>query len=831
MPYTYSMATPLQLFDEYLKQIDANYAKVLQNAGNLFAPQPLDPNYSLQNMKTQGALAVLYQSANLAQGNPRFNRNVNPLYFLGLASDKDSPLRSSTSYQYPFVEQIIGTDEVRSSNSITTNWTSSNFNLWKSDLLGFAGYGTTPNGSTRYDASLGLMAPYIDVSPYFSPAYNAINNINPSYAPFSKFLVQQSDIGAADYDDVYVHVGDTGFKTYWDFFSYATKSVGRTILDSANNLTNQVIGTQGIFANDIVSNTLGIDLVARKENFINNLEGKYLGKDSEDPVYGALNGMNIGQTRGRDFKTIIPGFFNSTDSVQGKEGDAGWNLLQATKKLLTSGLGGLDNGFDDRISWYLPNTNPAIYSLDHRLMFGNKILPTPNIRALFKNASDIFIPNNPNIIAGALHLLNDGLTTALQIGSNLLSGVKNAASNALGDLTSAGINSAPTYTSRFTPDISPTVGGLTTYDRALSLILKGLNNQPEIQATVPLQRHRDFVENSPIAQNAKWFVVDKAIVLEQKGSYFISDIAVERFENVGFPNIRIKATQDILALKKGLASNSQIFEGPQQRDGSFNGVTYQNQNFDPDNGVALLTSAEVLQNVPQSAIRKILGEPQTGLRDYSNISPDIMATKEPQYFPFWIRTISRDDNALIQQPFYDNGQVFMGKRKVSGNSAIFFDATVTNIQESFQSQIGRDMYIGRTEDILNYQSTRRTFSLEFTLPVVRPSDIPIVREKTNALIQAMYPQVAALTEVGIVGFRRGPVIELHIGDQWHLYGMIESLTLMHGLDSQTWEVLPGGRVLRGVRFNLSLALTHAEMPNSVTDFYSSSFKPEVFAAG
>jgi len=673
------------------------------------------------------------------------------------------------------------------------------------------------------------------------------NFLNPLFIngeQLENYLLMDDQInGPHKYDDIYVHVGKTDFETYWDSIAGTMPSLRKaasTFLNSASKLSNEDLGKPGLFVNDVVRNTLGINLLQKKEDAIADLERKYLVTDSEDPEYGALNGMIIGQTRGAEFRTVIDGFYNSGTDRKFKEGDPGWTIKKEVERI----MGSMPNPLPDfektenRIQWYLPHTNPNIYGIDHRLVFGAKVKPTSNdIRTLFKDLqNNYFIPNNdnPGMIAAAL--ASDGINIVKQAGINLYDFIGGTVSaitgGALDKLTGVNFdnpNNSTSYLDRYVPDLSEyQENNLTSFDRALGLIIQGKDAQPVVQPLLPLQTHRDVVVNTPLCQRGKWFIVDKIVEIEQGADYWLSNFAIDMYSRPDFPNIKTSYNGQMLDDKQTLVNSGQIFEGTQQVDGSIKGLSYDGLSL-TGGGVAQSNST-YLVNVPAAHISTLLGESSGQIRMYDTLSPESLASLEPQYFPFYIRTISRDDYVLVQQPFYDNHTVFMSKQKISGNAIVFLDATIENINELFNSIVEDDFYLGRVEPILNYKGTQRTFSFEFTLPVSRPSDVPAVRDKKNALIQMMYPQLQTIAEVGVVGFRRGPLVEIRIGDEWLLQGMIQSMNVQSGMGqgATTWETIPGGRVPRGCKITMNMKIVHREQPSASFDFYSPTFNRDVF---
>lgn len=739
---------------------------------------------------------VLDKYSELAQLNPRFNRWINPMYFTGLSG---APMGL---------------------------FFDSNFNP------------NRPDNANFLTSKLAEQKSITDTNVFQNAQYNeAVKDILPTDSNFNDY---------GQYDQMIVPVGNNTYKTYWESIVPSLSKRAFNLLDISNDFLDQVLGKEGQAVNDGIKFISGVDLLGLKNNLITDLE-QQAGVNSDDPFFSSKHGLIAGQTTGPFFKTALQGFYNSNKDIQNKKGDSGYSLARELRRILNefgdSGTFGREIAykFEDRSVWYLPETNPAMFTIDERLKFGFRKKPAD--RDVFTLASDIFhdvrdsIDNGTDLVGSVIDSVSNTITSAGKKIASSVSSIFNTKNDGininatLGNVFSDEYKTVRGFLDKFLPEQEG--NGEEIWDKTIDVILKGTTNISKFAPFIPIEFHRNYVNQSPVSQHAKWFVVENDKALEDDASNYITNYAIDVYSRTQFPNIKVDSEETIGGNKGIIMPTPAIFEGSQQVDGSFKDIQYdEKDNFQPKTGRAEFIDTTYYSNVKASTIRSILNEntgSQVKFRDYNRFQDaNQMANSEPQYFPFFFRTLNRDDGALIQQPFYDNGGVFMSKRRVTGSSIVFLEAAIENINEGFQSQIDQENYLGRTESVLNYKNTTRSFGISFSMMVNRPQDVPSIRAKVNELIRMMYPQLMAIKEVGVVGFRRGPMVEMRVGDMYLLSGMIQNMTLTWGGDAKLWETIPGGRMMRGVKIDLTLAVTHHEQAGSQMDFYSPTFKKEVF---
>ena len=767
----------------------------------------------------------------LAQLNPRFNRYINPLYYIGI---------DGIEKQNPYLEQFKNGNDTsaleQQHQSIKDNF---------------------PKG----------------------PFYSDI---------VTKFGIPNTDIALpSTYEEL---VGGTKITTQVDLWD-TLKSFGRgrveNLLDDAFDVADNIFHSD--FASDIsnlLKTTTGVDTNVVNNTLFNGIKelvGNKIGSpktnydyDPNDVSTAAKYGLNLGQVKGKKFVSSLDGF-NQTpfQSMYSKDNQLS-GLRTYIKKLM--GKENLDVQQGDLANWYLPNTQLANSNLDKVMKYGGVPKPSTDnfMSILLKDASAIWQPTipgtlgallQPNFLDNAVGNLTDlfnktkNTTTSLaddlsnfslgDIGSNISDTFKSIGEslsfkNPLSNtdfgavLSSIGIGGiSPTQSSdkyfltRYQPTTPSIDQQVETWDNTIDTVLQGSDEIDKRTPYIAPERHRNFIEKTPVFNKAQWFIVDNQRIFEKSNEPLISNYSAENVGNTKIPNIKTLSEQGktkILDAKIAAADTDKlIFEGVQQVGGSFNGVKYDSTDdpFSPQSTSVDLGDFTYLANVRSSRIDDIL-HVKKGVPKSYDISPELMAAEETQYFPFWIRTINREDYAIVQQPYYQNGAVFMSKRRVTGSSIVFLEAAIDSINEGFQASISRDMFMGRTDPILFHNGVSRTFSISFTMMASAPQDVASNRAKYNELIRMMYPQIMSINEIGTVAFRRPPMVELRVGDMYWLYGMIEGLQIDPGAESKIWETLPGGRVYRDMKYTLSLAIVHEEQPGAHFDFGSRSFKPQIF---
>ncbi len=727
--------------------------------------------------------------SNLAKLNPRFNRFINPLYFIGYDKYPSSP----------FLDSYFNGQNTEAIDR-------------KISEISSAARSLSPGKSM---AILNVQVP-------------------------TKRTVENS------YLDLFVPPQKTAPETYLDSLILSGKGRVYDLIDNVDAALDKAIES---FApnvgveiasqvNSAVNFFTGIDLLGMRAGAISEIKQRIAGEvgimDSEDPNMAAQKGLIAGQSTGKAF---IP-YYKLETGGRTKDEDF-------LEKVIGDNTGQNVTDFNP-IHWHLPYSDPTKYTLDQRMKYmvhANANSTNSNVDALDRlgGIKDAVLGN----------MGSDLFDDFLDVGKNVFSGIGDAISNvnlskvasdvgnALGDAFNSGTDflkqtlesdgeNINTFLKGFLPETKKD-GAI--WDNIIDLFL----TRPELTegkvGILAHERHKEYVASMPIGESGRWWTILNDSIFEE--DHYFSDRVTEVFDSgsVRYPNVKAGKTASVLESKQEASEDDGlIFEGVQQVDGSYKGVEYDGPKgaFMPQSQRADVEDSSYLANVKSARISKVLGEVSAGTPRKRSLED---WKKEPQRFPFYVRTISRDDFAQMQQPYYDNHGAYMSKKRLTGNSIVFLEAANVTITEGFQSDWTKEKFLGRTEPILTYQGTQRNFSVTFEMMATRPQDVPSVRSKVQELVRMMYPQVMAITDVGVVGFRRGPMIELRLGDSHLLQGGISSLQLDWGGESKVWETIPGGRVLRGCKLSMNLEVISYEQPHAGFEFFSSTFEPKVFFPG
>lgn len=633
------------------------------------------------------------------------------------------------------------------------------------------------------------------------------NHYSPTDPPYNQTVTPVSQLG--------------NYPSYWASIVPETKKVVTNLLDIANSSLDSFIGAEGGALNNLIKNTTGLDPLQQYKAQIMGKLATPLGVNSDDAYFGAKYGLNIGQDTGNFFTPTVAGFRDSQQNTSEPQ--------------------------DEYADWYLPYTDPSIYNLDQRMRYGRYTTPDSknflSVLQTLQNASD---PNGIPIISGLINTVGgyvNDVTTLVDKAGNVFSTIGKFVTGNSGPLNH--------FLNRFVDAPIAVKNETNIWNTAADVILSGNAGIDQNGPMVAVEATRNYINTNPMGYASKPFVYDAEKIFEDESEY-ISNLTLDRFLTAALPNIKTNQENTIITAKQNAQDTDKlIYERFQQFNGAYDGVTYNQldstqqatsilgptnassfigplvqQGFDPNSTAPDLDNTKVLNHVSSARIDDLLGITKGTPTNY-DIPPELMAHKELQYFPLWIRTINRDDMQVIQQPYYDSGAVFLSKRRIAGSSIIFFDAALDPISEMLSSTWNATNYTGRTDPVYTYTNTLRSTSFGFTVMASTPQDVPNQIEQIEALRQMMYPELMAINEVGSVGFRRGPICEMRVGD-WFYEVVILTQVSITELDNAQWDILPGGRVPRGWKIQLSLNIIHREQPHSAHNFISPTFKRQVF---
>ena len=153
---------------------------------------------------------------------------------------------------------------------------------------------------------------------------------------------------------------------------------------------------------------------------------------------------------------------------------------------------------------------------------------------------------------------------------------------------------------------------------------------------------------------------------------------------------------------------------------------------------------------------------------------------------------------------------------IRSDNHCFFNATLSDLNDSFTPSWNKEEYFGRSEGISKYLSTERTISTGFTIIAESRDDLKMIYEKLDWLAKTTYPKYK---ENNIAfGYEKAPIIRMRIGDvikynSTGLAGYLTSLNYSFDLDGG-WETETNGqKVLKKVDVTLSFTVIHDFMPD------------------
>jgi hypothetical protein len=197
---------------------------------------------------------------------------------------------------------------------------------------------------------------------------------------------------------------------------------------------------------------------------------------------------------------------------------------------------------------------------------------------------------------------------------------------------------------------------------------------------------------------------------------------------------------------------------------------------------------------------RITGTSGTRLQKYDQY---ITQLGDRQYFPFLFETENR-------------GKVEETKKE----QVCQFQATIDNLNETFNPNWSSKGFFGRTEQINTYMQTDRAISMSFSILANTIRQLQNVYERVNWLAQQTYGQTQRRgNSLKMTG---GPLIRMTIGDMFfRVGGYIQSLSYDWNMlgPGGKWEMTQGLRMPVACKANVTFRVLHDNMPNRDYNFY------------
>ena len=146
------------------------------------------------------------------------------------------------------------------------------------------------------------------------------------------------------------------------------------------------------------------------------------------------------------------------------------------------------------------------------------------------------------------------------------------------------------------------------------------------------------------------------------------------------------------------------------------------------------------------------------------------------------------------------------------NKTLFFRATNVQVSEELSPSWNKSNYFGRVDPVVSYQSTQRSFSLQFDIVAFSPTDLDTIFKKLHWLSSMVYPMYDSFLQ-----YKSGPVIKLRLGNLLlgrsksgiigkGLPGIIESLSFDY--NEGLWELQENKKLPRQVKVSLNFLVLH-----------------------
>lgn len=171
-----------------------------------------------------------------------------------------------------------------------------------------------------------------------------------------------------------------------------------------------------------------------------------------------------------------------------------------------------------------------------------------------------------------------------------------------------------------------------------------------------------------------------------------------------------------------------------------------------------------------------------------------------QFFPFLLETINK-----------------------SPTQYCFLQATLNQLQESYNPNWSSKLYFGRTEQVYTYTNTDRVLDFSFAIFATSMRELQNVYERVNWLGQQVYPDYEFDNTTNNQNrLKSGPLVRLTIGDMFkRIGGFIRSLSINwdHLGAGGKWELTKGIRMPVSCQVNISFQVIHEKQPTRDHNFY------------
>ena len=200
-----------------------------------------------------------------------------------------------------------------------------------------------------------------------------------------------------------------------------------------------------------------------------------------------------------------------------------------------------------------------------------------------------------------------------------------------------------------------------------------------------------------------------------------------------------------------------------------------------------------------------------------------------QQFPFMFETINKNGDTRARTVFNPQYNEYRYGRRVSEVPFVdigagkeykqycYFQATLSNISETFSPTWSAKHFFGRSEQIHSYTMTDRAIELSFVIFATEIRRLQNLYERINWLAQQTY---ASYDSSGRQ--KAGPIIRMTIGDMFAgLNGFIRSLSYDWNYlgPGGKWEISEGLRIPMACSVNMSFQVLHTKMPDRNYAFY------------
>jgi len=179
---------------------------------------------------------------------------------------------------------------------------------------------------------------------------------------------------------------------------------------------------------------------------------------------------------------------------------------------------------------------------------------------------------------------------------------------------------------------------------------------------------------------------------------------------------------------------------------------------------------------------------------------------EKQFFPFLFETQNRGG----------------GNNDKSFKQYCFLQATLNQLQESYNPNWNPKHFFGRTEQSHTYLFTDRSLDIKFVIFANSGRELQNVYERVNWLAQQTYGSYDKDEEANLTRLKSGPIIRMTIGDVFRqLPGYIKNLQFNwdHSGEGGKWELTKGLRMPVSCEVSLSYQIIHQTLPDRDFDFY------------